>query len=88
MYRYNLLDFKRIFYLKYFNRLPYKDFFFYQTTFRFVTSFINYKFYIYIGNKWLKIIVNRWRIGFSIKLFSWCKKVAIFKKKLFLKKKK
>jgi hypothetical protein len=88
MYKYILTDFKRIFYLKYFKRLPYKDFFFYKTSFRFVYTFINYRFYIYTGYKWFKVIINSWRIGFSIKLFSWCKKIAIFKKKMYLKKKK
>lgn len=81
-------DYRRIFYIKHRYKLPYNEYFFYKSSFRFINACIGYKFFIYTGKIWLKVIINQWRVGFSIKLFCWCKKIAIFKKRLLLKKKK
>ena len=86
--KYSKKEFKKIYYLKKFNRLSFKDFFFYKTSFKLTSAFKKTKVYIYTGFKWTTISVNRWRLGFSLKFFLWTRKVAIYKKKQYLKKKK
>lgn len=86
--KYSKKEFKKIYYLQTFNQLSYKDVFFYKTSFKLIKFFLDTKIYIYTGNSWRKIIVRRWRLGFSVKNFIWTKKIAIYKKKQYLKKKK
>lgn len=88
VWKYNRDEYRRLFYLNRFGELPYKDYFFFRTKFHLVDLLIDQRIYAYAGRYWFKILVNKWKCGFSVRSFTWAKKVAIFKKKQTMKKKK
>lgn len=88
MWKYNKDEFRRLYYLNRFNELPYKDYFFFRVRFHLTQLLINFTVYAYAGRYWFKILVNSWKVGFSVKLFTWAKKAAVYKKKTSTKKKK
>lgn len=82
-------DKKKLFYIKQFSNLMYLQRFFFNL------HFINFFFmlnlnhiFLYNGKKWIKLKLNQWKLGISLYQFCWFKKIAIYKKKQYLKKKK
>jgi ribosomal protein S19 len=74
-------EYRRFYHYIMFAQLPYKDHFFFRTKFRLSTLFKNLKFFVFGGKLWFKFKVTDWNCGFSVRLFTWTKRVAIYKKK-------
>nr|YP_010117043.1 hypothetical protein KQ443_mgp21 [Euplotes vanleeuwenhoeki]QPM99257.1 hypothetical protein MitoLV_29 [Euplotes vanleeuwenhoeki] len=81
LYPYSRDECRRFYYYLIFKQLPYKDFFFFRAGFKVPILFLNLKFYIFSGKFWFRIKITNWHCGFSLKFFTWSKKIAIYKKK-------
>lgn len=79
--KYRNSDFRKMYYFKKFNSIPYKDYFIFTTAPRLQTSLVGVKFYVYSGNRWFKVDVTSWNTGLSTKFFIWPKRPSIFKLK-------
>jgi ribosomal protein S19 len=51
-------------------------------------EFINSSFLIYNGKRWILKNINKWHVGYKFGIYTWNKKLALFKAKQLKKKKK
>jgi len=63
-----------------------KDRFIYDRSSSIPFTFTNLKLHVYKGNKFQKVFINKWMVGFKFGEFTWTRKLALYKAKRKKKK--
>ncbi len=78
---------RRLFFLKKNRLLKYEERFIMARGSQVPASFLNIKLYIYDGINWVPRYVNKWMVGYAFGVFTWNRKIALYKAKQLKKKK-